>query len=137
LRRRWARRHGKRMTQSDLAGLVGVHRGTVAAWESDAQEPRGENLIGLAEVLETTPQFIVSGSGADTEAEPAAREIEGLLSSLDEVMRTLQKIDPEPGSQTARKKDALRLMRELWATLGESIPEWFWDIQERVERGEL
>lgn len=120
------------LTGTEIARRVrGVSADDVSRWRRGKwqrlSEPKRKIILAYLAYLQR--------EGSEAEAE--AGEVEGLLYSLDEVMRTLRKIDPEPGSQRARKKDALRLLREFWATLGESIPDWFWDIQERVERGEL
>jgi len=42
-----------------LAEVVGVHRGSVAAWESGTQDPSGDNLLRLSRALDTTPAHIL------------------------------------------------------------------------------
>lgn len=61
LRRTLGRVRGERLTQPLLAERVGVSRGTVAAWEGDAQQPSGDNLLKLADALESTPEYILNG----------------------------------------------------------------------------
>ena len=61
LRRALGRVRGERLTQPLLAERVGVSRGTVAAWEGDAQQPSGDNLLKLANALESTPEYILNG----------------------------------------------------------------------------
>lgn len=119
------------MTQARAAKMVGVSQRKVSSWRS------GERGALQSRVRSAMVQFLRQSS--DVDVLEGARDVESemWIASLDDIMRTLRKIGPEPGSHTARKKDALRLMRELMATLGESLPDWYWDIQERVERGEL
>lgn len=46
-------RHNK-MTQSQLAELVGVRAQTINAWEKDITSIKAQHLLKLCEVLETT-----------------------------------------------------------------------------------
>ena len=52
------RRKLLKLTQEDLAELVGVARQTVSAWERGSFVPDGENLIALAGVLETSIDYL-------------------------------------------------------------------------------
>lgn len=119
------------MTQEQAAKMVGVSQRKVSSWRN------GERGALQSRIRSAMEQFLRQASYVDTVEGARDVESEMWVASLDDIMRTLRKIGPEPGSRTARKKDALRLMRELMATLGESLPDWYWDIQERVERGEL
>lgn len=143
LRRRFTEATEPVFSAREVEERTGISYSTVARiWRGESKRLTADTRrkilrfleeIGQTSSVEAPPDDeTVSGGGY-----PEENEVEDLLYSLDEVMRTLRKIDPEPGSQRARKKDALRLLREFWATLGEPIPDWFWDIQERVERGEL
>lgn len=49
------------MTQAQLAELLGVGVRTVQSWEGDENVPQGDNLVKLAEALETTTVFILKG----------------------------------------------------------------------------
>ena len=130
LRRSWGRRHGKRMTQAELARRVGVHRGTVAAWESGSQEPTGKNLIALARVLETTPEMILGRPVEPDECEgpERPREIEegfeSLLYSKAALYQTLSDFGP-PGHRTDDKLSLIDLLSKVAADLkreGKRLP---------------
>lgn len=54
-----------KLTQEDLAGLVGVARQTVSAWERGTFLPDGENLIALAGVLETSIDYLSQKSSEE------------------------------------------------------------------------
>lgn len=62
LRRELKQARGVRVTQKELAGEVGVSLSSVTAWEIGKQRPEGENLLQLARVLDTTPEYILHGS---------------------------------------------------------------------------
>lgn len=52
---------GERLTQEWLAKSVGVSKSTVAKWETNVQPPDSSSLLRLADVLRTTPGFIMEG----------------------------------------------------------------------------
>jgi transcriptional regulator with XRE-family HTH domain len=47
-------REQKRLTQGQLAELVGVKRDAVARWEADTREPGWSNVVALARALSVT-----------------------------------------------------------------------------------
>lgn len=51
------------ITQLALAKRLGVSRVSVTKWESGATKPDGENLHRLAQVLSTTPEWLLYGQG--------------------------------------------------------------------------
>ncbi len=55
------RREGIRLTQQKIADAVGVHVGTVTAWETGKQRPEGENLVRLASRLGVDATFLMEG----------------------------------------------------------------------------
>lgn len=51
-----SRRKAMRLTQMQLADMVGVHYTRITAWEdADGPSPTAENIFRLAEVLGCTP----------------------------------------------------------------------------------
>lgn len=65
------------ITQLSLAKKLGVSRVSVTKWESGATKPDGENLHRLAQVLSTTPEWLLYGHGDnnpdDTKVTPLMR----------------------------------------------------------------
>lgn len=49
------------LSQEDMADKIGVTRQSVSKWETDVSAPDGYNLIALAEVLNTSVEYIVTG----------------------------------------------------------------------------
>lgn len=58
----------KRLTQEDLADLLGVSRQSVSKWESGASTPELDKLIRLSEVFEITVDELVKGKTITEEA---------------------------------------------------------------------
>jgi transcriptional regulator with XRE-family HTH domain len=144
LRRALARREGRRVTQRALAEALGVHLGTVTAWEIGKQRPEGENLRRLAAFLGVPPEAVL-GEGGEGEAPAAAPGDAGLgpvedaaaelFGSLDRVVRYLGGIGP-PGQAKLRKLDALEGLRRLLTARG-ALPDWWHALRARVEGDEL
>jgi HTH-type transcriptional regulator, cell division transcriptional repressor len=53
------------LTQEDLATRLGVRLKTVAAWEDDAFEPRGNRLQMMAGMLNVSLRWLLTGEGED------------------------------------------------------------------------
>lgn len=57
------------LTQAQLGDLVGVQALAVGDWERGKYEPKGENLVALADALRVSPHYVVYGeSGVYREA---------------------------------------------------------------------
>ena len=55
------RRKLARLTQPELAKLIGVTKATISQWESAATSPKGENLYNLAKYLQCTTDWLLFG----------------------------------------------------------------------------
>jgi SOS-response transcriptional repressor LexA len=60
-----ARRSACGFTQEQLAARVGVTRVAVSHWERGGAEPKGRYLNDLAEALEVTVDWLLTGTGLD------------------------------------------------------------------------
>lgn len=69
------RRYQLGLTQDQIAALADRGRSAVAQWERDDCEPPLEILRKIADLLETTPQWLAFGGGDDA---PAANSPEAL-----------------------------------------------------------
>lgn len=47
------------LTQAQLAELVGVHKNIVYAWEAGNFNPRGENLLKIADALDCDAKELI------------------------------------------------------------------------------
>lgn len=56
------------MTQLDLSSRLGVLPRTVANWEADRSEPRGNRLAMLAGVLGVSMNWLITGNGEESYA---------------------------------------------------------------------
>ncbi len=60
------------LTREDLANRLGVRPKTVAAWEDDAFEPRGNRLQMIAGMLSVSIRWLLTGEGDDLPAPDAS-----------------------------------------------------------------
>ncbi|WP_394178432.1 LexA family protein [Marinomonas posidonica] len=67
------RRKELKISQRALGKLLNVSGATISLWETDRTYPNGENLLNLAKVLKTTPEWIRNGN----ESSSAIKEPDG------------------------------------------------------------
>lgn len=58
------RRKEMKLTQKAVATFVGSSASAVTQWELDFTQPKGENLLKLAEVLGCSPEWLVTGKNS-------------------------------------------------------------------------
>lgn len=75
------KREAAGLTKAQFSREVGVSSPTVTDWENGVMRPKGDNLLKIARVLKTTPEWIMSGRGEDEKdyPEPEISEPERLL----------------------------------------------------------
>lgn len=78
-------RKEKKLTQGKLGNLVGVSDVTIGFWEKDVNEPKYENLESLAQILDTTIEFLKYGRHEMSESVKDFRPITRMLPVLDYV----------------------------------------------------
>ena len=54
-------RRNKDYSQEYVAAILGVSRQAVSKWENDISSPDTQNLIALAELLDSTVEYIATG----------------------------------------------------------------------------
>ena len=57
-------RMARKMTQSDLADLIGRNQRTISNWEKGRRDPGSENLRSIADVLEIAPTELIGHNSA-------------------------------------------------------------------------
>lgn len=76
-RRRARNADGKRMTQADLAGTIGVQAMQVSRWERGEQQPRSEHVAELAQALRCDANWLLTGAEPDAPAHATAESPPG------------------------------------------------------------
>jgi transcriptional regulator with XRE-family HTH domain len=122
-----------------LASRVGVHAGSIARWETGGSVPHAFTMERIAEACGASVEWM--RTGREAAAEPALAgaaengEAGDVFASLDVVARFVEGIAP-PGQERLRKLDALEGLRRMLTARG-TLPDWWYDLRERVENGRL
>ena len=127
-----------------LAEMLGVHSGSIARWETGGAVPHAYTLERIAELCGASSEWIRTGRGdspvpaepESVEPEPAPEQAgaEDVFASLDAVARFVEGIGPA-GQERARKLDALEGLRRMLTARG-ILPDWWYELRDRVENGE-
>lgn len=83
-----AQRKNLKLTQGDIAKRIGIARVSYTQWELGETNPKGENLLKLAQVLNCTPDWLISGKGHPDDIHEnveAAPRLKGLVPVINEV----------------------------------------------------
>lgn len=114
LRSRLARSRGRRrITQQQLADESGLPLSNIQKWETDVMVPEGKNLIRIAEVLETTPTYIMRGGLAFDDEESTAKR--GFARAVDD----REPIDPNPEAPAGVERPGATRADEIIRVLGD------------------
>jgi transcriptional regulator with XRE-family HTH domain len=121
-----------------LASRVGVHSGSIARWETGGSVPHAYTMERIAEACGASAEWI--RGGREEAAEPAAAGAESsgagdVFASFDTVARFVEGIAP-PGQERLRKLDALEGLRRMLTARG-VLPDWWYELRDRVENGRL
>ncbi|HYH80936.1 MAG TPA: helix-turn-helix transcriptional regulator [Longimicrobium sp.] len=134
-------RERRGLSREELGARVGVHTGSIARWETGGSVPHAYTLERIAEACGGTAEYIRTGRGdeeetADAAAPPGGEGAGGdLFASLDSVVRFVEGIAPV-GQERLRKLDALEGLRRMLTARG-TLPDWWYELKERVENGRL
>lgn len=132
-------RERKGLSRDELAARVGVHAGSIARWETGGSVPHAYTLERIAEACDGTAEYIRTGRGRDDDglfAQPAEPEGEGdVFASFDAVVRFVEGMAPA-GQERLRKLDALEGLRRMLTARG-ALPDWWYELKDRVENGRL
>lgn len=77
-------RHERQMSQSELAGLLGVGRSVISNWEHNVNQPLGDKLIHLCQALDLSAAYVLDYYGGETSA---------LAGEDEETLHKLHKLD--------------------------------------------
>ncbi|HYW07231.1 MAG TPA: helix-turn-helix transcriptional regulator [Longimicrobium sp.] len=128
-----------------LAEMLGVHSGSIARWETGGAVPHAYTMERIAELCEASSEWIRTGRGESPIPDDEPEAVEGeaplepetaeVFASLDAVSRFVEGIGPA-GQERLRKLDALEGLRRMLTARG-VLPDWWYDLRDRVENAQL
>lgn len=102
------------LTQKDIAQAVGVAEATVSRWESgNIANMRRDRIAAYAKVLQTTPDFIMTGESPQNKTPAQQREV-----TDDDIKFALFDGGPVTDAQFAEVKQFVRFIKERDANAG-------------------
>jgi transcriptional regulator with XRE-family HTH domain len=120
------------LTQREVGGLLRTDQTTISAWEKDKTNLAGPSLVALAELLQTTPEALLTGVGFHVPQEPVLAQKRGVRvghekrtiplppEPLEGHLAWVEKTDPsqprilENAEALKEIKRAIALKRKLW-----------------------
>ena len=136
------------MKRGELADRLGVHYQSVARWELGTVTPSQQHVDKIADLLNTTPQWLMFGTGTDRDDDPGVdlkRPEGGAGESPEDVEAWLEEWEPRlaatrflggiapPGEQKEVKTDILEVYRRAFQNMGLQTPDWWFTLRGMVE----
>ena len=73
----------RNMTQTEFAKKVGIGNSTISEWKKKKTNPTAEKLMDICNVLQITPEQLLTGKGIEDEEEIAAAAPESRFTPQD------------------------------------------------------
>ena len=79
------------LSVADVVKRLGVRANTYEAWEADRSEPRANELVALAGILNVSPPYLLSGLGKQpTQSAFPERQITQLKAQMEQLEQSLK-----------------------------------------------
>ena len=98
----------RNMTQVEFARQIGIANSTISEWKKKGACPSADKIMDICNVLEVTPEQLLTGKGIDDEAEIAATSPESRFSPYD-----IQIIDNYHNMREEQQKRLIAYMEAL------------------------
>lgn len=96
------------MTQADFAKQVGIAPSAISEWKKRKTNPAAEKIMDICNVLQITPEQLLTGRGIEDEKEIAAARPESRFTPYD-----IQLIEDYHGLKAEQKKRFIAFMEAL------------------------
>lgn len=98
----------RNMTQTEFAKKVGIGNSTISEWKKKKTNPTAEKLMDICNVLQITPEQLLTGNGIEDEEEIAAAAPESRFTPQD-----IRMIEDFHGLKETQQKRLLAYMEAL------------------------
>ena len=98
----------RNMTQTEFARKVGIGNSTISEWKKKKTNPTAEKLMDICNVLQITPEQLLTGKGIEDEEEIAAAAPESRFTPQD-----IRMIEDFHGLKETQQKRLLAYMEAL------------------------
>ena len=101
----------KHMSQSTFAKKVGLSASTISDWKTKKTNPTAEKIMSICEVLEITPEQLLTGKGIDKDYEES--KIEKVKAKFSITSSDIQMLEDYHSLKEAQRKRLLKYMEAL------------------------
>ncbi len=101
----------KHMSQSTFAKKVGLSASTISDWKTKKTNPTAEKIMSICEVLEVTPEQLLTGKGIDEDYEES--KIEKVKAKFSITSSDIQILEDYHSLKEAQRKRLLKYMEAL------------------------
>lgn len=98
----------RNMTQTEFARKVGIGNSTISEWKKKKTNPTAEKIMDICNVLQITPEQLLTGKGIEDEEEIAAAAPESRFTPQD-----IRMIEDFHGLKETQQKRLLAYMEAL------------------------
>ena len=98
----------RNMTQTEFAKKVGIGNSTISEWKKKKTNPTADKIMDICDVLQITPEQLLTGKGIEDEEEIAAAAPESRFTSQD-----IRLIEDFHGLKEAQQKRLIAYMEAL------------------------
>lgn len=99
----------KKMSQNAFAKKVGLSGSTISDWKTKKTNPTAEKIVPICEVLEITPEQLLTGKGVDN-----GMEDEFVISNADiRILKDYHSLKEEQKKRLLKYIEALKQIEEL------------------------
>ena len=101
----------KKMTQAEFAKQTGIAASTVSEWKKKKTNPSADKIMDICQVLQVTPQQLLTGEGIDPEEELVYSNPAQKFSPLD--IRIIEDYHNLKEEQKKRFTDYIEALKKL------------------------
>lgn len=98
----------RNMTQVEFAKQVGIATSTISEWKKKKTNPTADKIMDICNVLQITPEQLLTGKGIEDEEEIAAASPESRFSPYD-----IQLVEDYHGLKEKQQKRLMAYMEAL------------------------
>ncbi len=104
----------RNMTQLEFAKKVGISTSTISEWKKRKTNPTADKIMDICNVLQITPEQLLTGKGIEDEEEIAASSPESKFTRLDiQMIEDFHRLKEEQQKRLIAYMEALKKIESL------------------------
>ncbi|SKB96700.1 DNA-binding transcriptional regulator, XRE-family HTH domain [Lachnospiraceae bacterium] len=104
----------RNMTQVEFAKQIGISTSTISEWKKRKTNPTADKIMDICNVLQITPEQLLTGKGIEDEEEIAASSPESKFTHLDiQIIEDFHRLKEEQQKRLIAYMEALKKIESL------------------------